>query len=127
MLKYGWRYNPVKFAKDALSGDDSGNAALAACYPLMLAAALASLGIERLGLRTLGREEKVGRCWAGAGAHVGRRTCRAAHPWCTVMVLPLWHVPAYAMPACPLPPTHHASWHDLPLCASLSVGPGVHP
>ena len=55
-LKYGWRFNPLRFWR--LTWGNS-NAALALCYPVMLLLALLSLAVELIAERLLGKEMQV--------------------------------------------------------------------
>ncbi|KAL6767189.1 DGAT1 [Auxenochlorella protothecoides x Auxenochlorella symbiontica] len=55
LLKYGLRFNPVTFARRALTPQN--NPLLFLCWPTLLALCLAALGIERLALAALRREQ----------------------------------------------------------------------
>ncbi|PSC71143.1 Diacylglycerol O-acyltransferase 1 [Micractinium conductrix] len=57
MIKYGFRFNPLNFLREAVT--PSGNLPLLLCWPLLLAFVLAALGIERLGVRLLAAEQRA--------------------------------------------------------------------
>ncbi|KAG2448405.1 hypothetical protein HYH02_006297 [Chlamydomonas schloesseri] len=99
-LKYGWRLNPVRVVGDLMTGRSGSlgsgggylNLPLVACYPLLLAAALLSLGTELTGYALLGQEDKLrqqlskrsGLSAAAVERAVGLRA--RAHEWLLFLV-----------------------------------------
>jgi hypothetical protein len=55
MMKYGFRFNPLTFLRNAVT--PSGNLPLLLCWPLLALFALCALGIERFAARLLAMEQ----------------------------------------------------------------------
>ena len=56
MMKYGFRFNPLTFLRNAVT--PSGNLPLLLCWPLLALFALCALGIERFAARLLAMEQR---------------------------------------------------------------------